>query len=106
MHVCLLARYTNMSTEWLDRVLFATSHRTLESLHDGYFLVENTDPYGDICATICVCGEIFKKSLRETHITNNFWWETRIPSDMCAGKHGPLGICVRETRYPGKHISL
>ena len=65
---------------------------------------------GDICAGkheslgICVCGEIFKKSLWETHITDSFWWETRIPSDMCAGKHGSLGICVRETRYPGKHI--
>ena len=47
-----------------------------------------------------MCGEIFKKSLRETHITDSFWWETRIPSDMCAGKHGSLGICVRETRIP------
>ena len=34
------------------------------------------------------------------------WWETRIPSDICAGKHASLGICVRETRIPGKHISL
>ena len=34
---------SNTSTEWLDRVLFSTSHRTLELLHDGYILVGNTD---------------------------------------------------------------
>ena len=27
-------------------------------------------------------------------------------SDMCVGKHASLVICVRETRIPGKHISL
>ena len=26
--------------------------------------------------------------------------------NMCAKKHASLGICVRETRYPGKHMSL
>ena len=60
MHGCLLARYSNISTEWLDRVLFATSHRTLELLHDGYILVGNTDP----CMVIYVPGN-------------------RIPRDMC-----------------------
>ena len=25
---------------------------------------------------------------------------TRIPSDMCVGKHASLGICMRETRIP------
>ena len=34
------------------------------------------------------------------------WWETRIPSDICVGKHTSLGIHVRETFYPGKHASL
>ena len=27
-------------------------------------------------------------------------------NDMCVGKHTSLGICVRETHIPGKHISL
>ena len=31
---------------------------------------------------------------------------TRFPSDICAGKHASLGICVRETRYPGKHMHV
>ena len=59
---------------------------------------------GDICAGkheslgICVCGEIFKKSLRETHITDSFWWETRIPSDMC---RIPRDMCAGNT-LPGE----
>ena len=32
---------------------------------------------------------------RETHITSASVGETRIPSDICVGKQGSLGICVR-----------
>ena len=31
---------------------------------------------------------------------------TYIISDTCAGTHASLGICVWDTRYPGKHAYL
>ena len=34
------------------------------------------------------------------------WWDTRIPSDICAGTHASLGMRVWGTFYPGKHVSL
>ena len=59
--------------------------------------------YRDICG---VHGVRFQKSVSGKHITDSIQGETRIPKDTCVGKHASLGICVRETRYPGKHISL
>ena len=41
------------------------------------------------------------------HITSACIGETRIPSDMCVGKHGSLGICVRENAILGEtHITV
>jgi len=54
---------------------------------------------------ICVLGKI-SKNIGGKHIIDSNPGETRIPSDMCLGKHASLGICMRETRYLGKHISL